>query len=69
MKKYLEIKNILNSWENNSNRSRQDVYFLEDFIKSNIIVFKHKNINKTIKKLERILKKLKDTKWLNTMTQ
>ena len=62
MKKYLEIKNILNSWENNSNRSRQDVYFLEDFIKSNIIVFKHKNINKTIKKLERILKKLKDTK-------
>lgn len=62
MNKSLKIKNIIKSWKNNSNRSYWDVQFLKKFREANIIVFKYKDINKTILKLETILKELKDNK-------
>lgn len=58
--KNLKIKNIIKNWKNNSNRSYWDVQFLKKFSEANIIVFKYKDINKTIIELETILKELKD---------
>ena len=60
--KTLKIKNIIKSWKDNCNRSYWDIQFLKKFSEANIIVFKYKDINKTILKLETILKELKDKK-------
>lgn len=60
MSKSLKIKSIIKKWKNNSNRSYFDVQFLKKFSEANIIVFKYKDINKTILKIETILKELKD---------
>lgn len=60
--KKLKIKSIIKNWKNNSNRSYWDVQFLKKFSEANIIVFKYKDINKTILKLEAILKELEDNK-------
>ena len=61
MDKSLKIENVIKSWKDNSNRSYFDVEFLKRFNKANVIVFRHKNIAKTIKELEDILKILKDS--------